>query len=63
MSISRNQLRAARVLLCLSQEEVSALADVGVTTIGPYETGAGFSNQNAKALGGRRRSRRRRDPG
>lgn len=50
MSISRSQLRAARVLLCLSQEELSALSEVGVATIRRYESGAGATKQSLETL-------------
>lgn len=50
MTISRNQLRAARVLLCLSQEELAALSHVGVATIRRYESGSGVSAHNAATL-------------
>ena len=50
MSISRNQLRAARVLLCLSQEELAVLSSVGVSTIRRYEAGAGATLQNLGTL-------------
>ncbi|MDX7952429.1 helix-turn-helix transcriptional regulator [Lichenihabitans sp. Uapishka_5] len=50
MTMSRNQLRAARILLCLSQEELAALSNVGVATIRRYETGASITTANVEML-------------
>lgn len=50
MTISRNQLRAARVLLSLSQEELAALSAIGVATIRRYEAGATVSSQIVATL-------------
>lgn len=50
MTMTRNQLRAARILLCLSQDELAALSSVGVATIRRYETGTTVSAANVATL-------------
>lgn len=50
MSISRNQLRAARVLLCLSQDELATLSNIGIATIRRYESGFEVSQRSARTL-------------
>ena len=50
MTLTRDQVRAARMLLHLQQDQLAKLATVGIATIKRFETGNGIREPQAKAL-------------
>ena len=50
MSMTRDQLRAARILLHLRQEQLAAAANMGVATLRRYEGGRTIHKLRVKAL-------------
>lgn len=50
MTVTRDQLRAARMLLHLRQDELAALSKVGVATIRRFEGGKGIGHLHLDAL-------------
>ncbi len=50
MTLTRDQLRAARMLLHLQQSQLAELAGVGVATIKRFETGNGIRSSQAGAV-------------
>ena len=50
MTMSRNQLKAARMLLGLSQKDLASLSDVGVVSLRRYETGHDLGAQLLERL-------------
>ena len=50
MTLTRDQLRAARMLLHLRQDQLAELSGVGIATIKRFETGNGIRAPQAGAL-------------
>jgi transcriptional regulator with XRE-family HTH domain len=50
MSLTRNQLRAARALLALKQEELAALAQIATVTVRRYESGSSVTKTTIEKM-------------